>query len=1007
VTKEQLKIKLKELIVKFKEEKGWERSEEHIQTYFTIKILDFLGWDSSSVRVNEGQEVKTGKLPDILLHNEGNTLLVIESKDAPHKDKLDGRYLKKTFVQQLNEYCNAEGIFWGILTNFIEWRMYSIYQNRLYKDRKYAFHELLWPEANSKDYIDLLSDEGLNFLEHLSKKEMIDVKGRWDRDPVYYDIQQKIEELKDEFFSKIKSWRLKLHNFLKEKYSKEIKEDSIDIMAQKIIDRIIFLDICFDKGVISQNHLKAVFQTKINKYEELKRIFKILDDQFNSELFIACEIDDISIDDEILNTIIKELELIDFKDIDVHVIGEVYENYLAELQKRSTEDKEKKKKQSQGIYYTPDYVVNYIVKNTVGKILSNLSKEADFEKIKVLDPACGSGSFLIRVFDEFLLNYRRINKKVGRLFEFDIKKKILQNNIFGIDIDPKAVEITKLNLMIKALEDIKPEDLKGKHLLPNLNLNIRVGDSLRGLNISQFDKDSQAKLKEIAHDKETFYLERDYDKQKKLLNEIKENEYFVYNRIKNLDNEVVPFNYRIAYPEIFASGGFDCVLGNPPYIKEDANKAAFNNLHEDPYYEGKMDIWTMFTCKSIDLLKNDGLHSFIALNNWGTSAGASIMRNKVIKDTEIISFLDFNVFNPFQGRAGIQTMIYVLKKSTEKKSFTINYAKVKNSKIEMKKLNNFLKNNLADDSIQTFKTRFIRDQLLDTTITFTNTDTDAITDKILKTAKYRIKDADIGNGIDVLQDFVSKKHISKLKDSNIKPGDGIFVLSNSELKKLNFNKHELAAIKPYYTSKQLTHYIGSKKNEDWIIYSNEEVRNKINDYPNIKKHLDKFQKVMTSVFKPYGLHRAREQHYFEGNKIFSLRKTAGASFSYTDFPCYVSRAFLIIQTSAIDMKYLTAVLNSPITNYWLYHKGKKQGEQLQVDKGPLLDVPIYKPTSEADLKIQKNIINFMNALIQKKSNSTSEETLDQKNIIKEINLLIYKLYGLTEEEIKTVEESTK
>ena len=185
-----LKLKFSELVTNFKNENAWDRSEEHIQTMFTVKLLDLIGFNSSNMRINQGQEVKTGKKPDILLFNNSkNTVLVIESKDASKMDMLDGRYQNKTFVEQLIGYCNAEGISWGILTNFVEWRIYSIYQNRLYKDKKYAFHEILWQNANKNNYVDLLSDEGIKFFEKISNSSLIASKGRIDDDPVYYPQQ--------------------------------------------------------------------------------------------------------------------------------------------------------------------------------------------------------------------------------------------------------------------------------------------------------------------------------------------------------------------------------------------------------------------------------------------------------------------------------------------------------------------------------------------------------------------------------------------------------------------------------------------------------------------------------------------------------------------------------------------------------------------------------------------------------------------------------------------------
>lgn len=171
-------------------------------------------------------------------------------------------------------------------------------------------------------------------------------------------------------------------------------------------------------------------------------------------------------------------------------------------------------------------------------------------------------------------------------------------------------------------------------------------------------------------------------------------------------------------------------------------------------------------------------------------------------------------------------------------------------------------------------------------------------------------------------------------------------------------------IKPYYTSEEMTKYYGNPQNRYFLIYADLDVRSNIDKYPNFKKHLDKFRKILTSDFRPYGLHRPREQKFFEDEKIFSLRKTQKVSFTYIDFPCYVSRAFLIVKPSGVNLKYLMGILNSKLVNFWLYHMGKRQGEQLQVDKTPLMDLPIRLPSNEKENELQKEIILLVNEIIE-------------------------------------------
>lgn len=173
--------------------------------------------------------------------------------------------------------------------------------------------------------------------------------------------------------------------------------------------------------------------------------------------------------------------------------------------------------------------------------------------------------------------------------------------------------------------------------------------------------------------------------------------------------------------------------------------------------------------------------------------------------------------------------------------------------------------------------------------------------------------------------------------------------------------------------------------------------------------------MLTSAFKPYGLHRPREQRFFEGEKILSLRKTKKVSFTYTDLPCYVSRAFLIIKPKDINLKYLTGILNSELINFWLYHKGKKQGEQLQIDKAPLLEIPIYKTddNNKEEKAAKEKIIENVDSIIELNKKLLdirldAEKDLIEKQIAaceSKINESIYKLYGITPDEEEVIEGS--
>lgn len=251
----------------------------------------------------------------------------------------------------------------------------------------------------------------------------------------------------------------------------------------------------------------------------------------------------------------------------------------------------------------------------------------------------------------------------------------------------------------------------------------------------------------------------------------------------------------------------------------------------------------------------------------------------------------------------------------------------------------------------------------------------------------------MANGIHPHYDFVNKKIQSKFPELVI--GQGIFGLSNSEKQNLNLTEKELNLIKPYFTSEQFSKYWANSKNKLWIIYTDSQFRNpdNIKPYPNIKKHLDKFKDVITSDNKPYGLHRARKEYFFVGEKIITLRKSPNSpQFTYTDFDCYVSATFYIIKTTRINQKYLTLLLNSKLIEFWLRHKGKMQGNNFQIDKEPILSIPIIQTKNE----------DFFVELFDEIVNLT-EKNQDTKTLEKRINILIYKLYDLSIREIQIID----
>jgi hypothetical protein len=254
---------------------------------------------------------------------------------------------------------------------------------------------------------------------------------------------------------------------------------------------------------------------------------------------------------------------------------------------------------------------------------------------------------------------------------------------------------------------------------------------------------------------------------------------------------------------------------------------------------------------------------------------------------------------------------------------------------------------------------------------------------------------EVAQGIVFPQDFLNKKNQTVL-GHNLHVGQGVFALSQSEKKAMYLDNSEQSLIKPLYTTDQIERYYSNPNNSVWAIYTDSRFKdpNSMDKYPNLKAHLDRFRDIITSDNKPYGLHRAREERFFKGEKVIALRKCVGRPlFSYSDFDCYLSATFYVIKTSRVNMKYLTGLLNSKLVKFWLKNRGKMQGNNFQLDKEPLLEIPIYKPSVENQLLVAR-IVDYI--IFLKSQQEPINQYVDNTHICQVledvIDAMIYELY---------------
>ena len=781
--------------------------------------------------------------------------------------------------------------------------------------------------------------------------------------------------------------------------------------------------------------------------------------------------------------------------IDPEMLGHIFENLL--------EDNKDK-----GAFYTPKEIVQYMCRQSViqylkthepseqyaeaieqlinegvvSPILQSKSIAARFiqllKEVKVCDPAIGSGAFpmgILYVLYHAIHHLHSHAEPHGNFDSTQTKRDIIQNNIFGVDIEQGAVDIARLRFWLALVVDAdKPQPL------PNLDYKITCGNSLLSRypidapieNVfveynkgkKENEKMTLAKYKELVSDytntsnhqtKELFrktiedikcafktelskqFKERlaklrgkvimlegptlfgertkvekaELKKLKEKLNILeKEQEDIQTNKLY-----IDAFEWRFEFPQLLDENGkfigFDIIIGNPPYIKEATDKNAFNGLRNSNYYQGKMDLWYIFACKGIDLLKSNACLCYIATNNWLTNDGASILRNKIISDAKIIQLIDFFDAMIFDS-ASIQTMIMLFQKDSITDDYSFDYRKIQQKNANKQAAINLLEK-IHDDSNVIFMPLINRTHLANKLLTFASTENDRILQLISKTKHIFLNDKDglkeISSGIDVLQDYVNKK-AQKLLNNKKQIGDGIFVLNQQEYDSLSLNDSEKELVKPYYTSKLINRYSVCKKNSEWIIYTDSSINDRISLYPNIQKHLDQFQKVITSVNKPYGLHRASKKESFEGEKILALRKCVNCpAFSYVNFDSFVSRAYLIIRTNRVDLKYLTGLLNSTLIKYWLKYRGKMQGANFQIDKEPLQQIPIVIPEINVQelIAIIVDYVTLVSSAKENLSELVSNDTI-ASYFEKIIDGCIYELYfeeHMKEQEINIIDSA--
>jgi len=892
--------RIKELISLFEQKKNSgeirKYKEEDTKKDFILPLFEALGWNVyNRGKKNDSisaEETISKKRVDYGFRINGVPKFFLEAKSL----KEDNIHNNPNYVTQAIDYAWMKSCSWAILTNFETIAVY----NADWKESNYGNNLFFVLHPN-----DFLNDSRFAYLSKIAfeNEELDKIASKYGKKQLKNPINKQL------LLDMIHFREVLSKDIVRNNQDKHLAQEDIDESVQRILDRLIFIRNAEDRG-LEENQLQSNVRQwysrgKGHLLKEISRVYKDYDDKYNSKLFAHHLCDDLYIENEALQEVIEGLNQskdnsyrYDFSVIESDVLGNIYEQYLGNIlkstPKRAKLEESKTHRKEQGIYYTPSYIVDYIVKNTVGEYIKTHTLE-EIKKVRILDPACGSGSFLIRAYKE-LENYWKQNSDFAQLTldseEFYSKKvEILKNNIFGVDLDPKAVEIAQLNLLLQISE-------KGEKL-PLLQNNIKVGNSL-------IDDPS-------------------------------------------ISNKA--FKWEDQFPEIMNEGGFDVVIGNPPYInlaniKEEEVREFFQNNYETA--DNKSDTYAFFTERvSKNLLKDGGYFGFIVSSTW-TNLKSFVNMRKILLNNFIIYSLAPLQNGTFQV-ANVEPIIFIVKKEKDKQ-------KIRNNHLAILTYSNnkFVKTKDIPQSVYMDSPNYI-----------INFDWTPEIDRIFK--KLKSNTIPLGTYIEFVRGTKTSNNDKFLlptkKDNHCKP-----VLRGRDIQRYRI-------IDPHL----------------FLWYVPEEMKKRVGSVPQNPKLYEIDKKIIL---------QGRS-----GKKIIATIDDNGY---YCIDTTYVSK---IKDLKELDLNYFLALLNSKLINYWYGLQFKTSTiSGYELDQVPIKAVDAkIKNVYEQIIKLVNDILVLNKKLegIQLETDKKLKLKDQIKKIDNEINQCVYNIYEITEQEKKIIEESLK
>ena len=611
--------------------------ETEVRTNFIDPLFAALGWPMDDrAHVERETTVTEGKRPDYIFKLRGVPRLFLEAK--PFRD--DARSLE--YARDAITKAYNKGVPWAGVTNFVDIVIFDAYEE-------------LAPHAEPRRVLDLTvrdyprPDCGLHLLAPDALEERL-----LDQRAVETGVRRRTVPIEKRLYESMRTWREALFNdmarLLDWRSDEQLRRG--DEAIQRLIHRLIFLRNCEDRG-ISHPDLRALRhrirdrQRPVRVTDSLIRLFDRAAATYDSEIFEIDALIDVLLKglaggtalDQTLSQVVEGLYSVpksyaeyDFSQMEPDVLGQVYEQYLGYVPQRArrlaaqqplpgmpaqkiTVEAKRQRRKERGIYYTPTWVVRYIVEQTVGRFLEENRHRPDvIDNVTILDPACGSGSFLIRAYETLLKHHAaQMGGDVGDL-DRALRERILRRNIYGVDLDPQAIEIARLNLLIRMVRQ--------QELLPELRESIQLGNSLI--------EGDEASLR-------PFFADAWEAKQ--------------------------PFNWDQRFPDIMERGGFDIIIGNPPYVRIQTLPRDEVGYYNDKYdaATGNYDIYCLFVERGLQLLNPGGLLGFIVPNKFIQAQYGKGLRSLLADAKAVWKLVDFGDAQIFESGTNYTCLLFAQK----------------------------------------------------------------------------------------------------------------------------------------------------------------------------------------------------------------------------------------------------------------------------------------------------------------------------------------------------------